>query len=228
MDVRLAVRIAVRKLKTSGLRTTLLDAFRMLGGFLGAGDAVDPFDLECGTDTGGIVPLWKLELDSPNAAFGVKYQPSDEQEVRDAVGFLSEEPGNLVFVDLGCGKGRALLVAAKLGFKQVIGVEFARELAEIARENVAKMNVANVSVVQSDAADFQFPESDMVVYLYNPFLSQVMEKVVANLKQSRAKKVFVIYKVPNCRDLFDDSGFLTRVGCPPARPYMQVWKAVTP
>src|SRR5215469_8659665 len=116
MGVHLALQTAVRKLKTSGLRATFLGALRTLGDFLGLGDDMDPFDLESGTDTGGILPLWKLDVDSPNSAFGVRYQPSNEEEVRETVSFLSEDPGNLVFVDLGCGKGRALLVAAKLGF----------------------------------------------------------------------------------------------------------------
>jgi SAM-dependent methyltransferase len=128
---------------------------------------------------------------------------SPSREVRDAVGFLGEDPGSFDFVDLGCGKGRVLLVAANLGFKQVIGVEFARELAEIANQNFTKMKVTNAAVVHADAAEYQFPDSDLVVYLYNPFLPQVMKKVVANLKRSRAKRLFVIYSVPDCGSLFD-------------------------
>ncbi len=90
----------------------------------------DSFDLRHGTDTGGIEPLWKFHIRSSNRSFGFCYQPTDEKELVDAVNFLSEDLRAFTFVDLGCGKGRALLVASNLGFEQVIGVEFARELNE--------------------------------------------------------------------------------------------------
>ncbi|HVA32678.1 MAG TPA: class I SAM-dependent methyltransferase, partial [Candidatus Baltobacteraceae bacterium] len=40
------------------------------------------------------------------------------------------------FVDVGAGMGRAVLLASEYPFKQVIGVELSRALAEIARENL--------------------------------------------------------------------------------------------
>ena len=39
---------------------------------------------------------------------------------------------NDVFVDLGCGKGRAVFLAAAQKLKKVIGVELRKELADIA------------------------------------------------------------------------------------------------
>jgi predicted RNA methylase len=50
-----------------------------------------------------------------------------------------------------CGKGRPLIVAAAMGFKTVIGVEFVRELVEVARENLRKTR-SNATVVCADAA----------------------------------------------------------------------------
>src|SRR5690348_8785344 len=41
-----------------------------------------------------------------------------------------------VFVDLGSGKGKALLIAGQLSFKRVIGVELDQELSESARSNI--------------------------------------------------------------------------------------------
>jgi predicted RNA methylase len=185
----------------------------------------DDFDRRHGTDTSNIEPLWKFKIDSPNARFGVRYQATDEQMLVDAVSFLPEPPQSFTFIDLGCGKGRTLLVASKLGFRRVIGVEFARELANIARTNLAKMGFADAVVVDADAADFQFPQTDMVVYLYNPFSIEVMRKVVTNLRESNAKRLYVIYRTPECADLFDSSGFLDRLGSPPGRQDIQIWKA---
>jgi SAM-dependent methyltransferase len=200
---------------------------RELVGRLGRGDTTDGFDLKYGTDTGGKIALWNFKIDSPNAVFGVKYQATGEEELAEAISFLDDHPQNLTFIDLGCGKGRALLVAARLGFKQVIGVEFAHELAGIARKNLGVMRIPNAAVVEADAAEYRFPDNDMVVYLYNPFSKEVMEKVLENLRESLGKRLYVIYKVPDCAEIFDKSGFLIRMGGPPTRPYIQIWKAAS-
>jgi SAM-dependent methyltransferase len=186
----------------------------------------DNFDLTYGTDTSGLVPLWRLNVISPNAVFGHRYDPTTEEELAVAIRFLSEDPGALTFIDLGCGKGRTLLIASKLGFKHVIGVEFARELVETARTNLAKMRISNATVVHADAAEFSFPDDELVVYLFNPFTEEVMRKVAANLRERAAKKLYVIYTNPVCAGVFDSCGFLNRLGSPPAGRYPQmIWVA---
>ena len=82
-------------------------------------------------------------------------------------------------------------------------------------------------MVEADAAEYRFPDNDMVVYLYNPFSKEVMEKVLENLRESLGKRLYVIYKVPDCAEIFDKSGFLIRMGGPPTRPYIQIWKAAS-
>ena len=42
------------------------------------------------------------------------------------------------FVDMGSGKGRALLVASELPFAKIVGVELSQELHQIAEENVRR------------------------------------------------------------------------------------------
>ena len=220
MEFRLLIGKIVRSLDQDGVQSTI----RRVIVYLRRRRAADDFDVRYGVDTGGIEPLWKFTIRSPNARFGVRHQPTSEQDLVDAVNCLDEDPRSYIFIDLGCGKGRTLLVAAKLGFKQVIGVEFAREFVQIARANLAKMGVFNGEVIHDDAADYQFPDSDFVLYLYNPFSHEVMRTVVANLRGSGASKIFVMYYDPQCADLLDSSGFLSRFGCPPGRN-IPIWKA---
>lgn len=220
MNFQLLVGKIARRLHQDGVPATI----RKLGAYLRRGRVADEFDVRYGVDTGGIEPLWKFKILSRNVRFGVRYQPTNEQELTDAVNFLHEDPQTLTFIDLGCGKGRTLLVASKLGFKQVIGVEFARELVQIARVNLAKMGIVNATVIHGDAADFQSFSSDFVLYLYNPFSQEVMRRVVANLRESHSKRLFLIYSDPECADLLDSSGFLSRFGCPPGRN-IQIWTA---
>jgi len=191
---------------------------------------VDDFDLRHGTDTSGTQPLWELRIDSPNLRFGVRYQPTAEGELEQLVGFLSLEVGRFTFVDLGCGKGRALLMAASLGFREAIGVEFAADLAATAVANLVTVGVTNVTVIHGDAAEFAFPPGDLVVYLYNPFGAEIMEKVLANLSRRIVRQVagdiYIAYKKITCAGLLDQSPFLRRIGAAPGSTDMVIWKVV--
>lgn len=226
MDVQLLVAKVVQSLRQHGTRATVNRVVASLRNRRRSSTA-DDFDVTHGTDTVRQVQLWEFRIASPNRRFGERYQTTSEQELVDAINFLRENLNTFTFIDLGCGKGRALLVAAHLGFKRLIGVEFAVELVEIARVNLAKMGVANAVVEYADAADFLFPNGDVVLYLYNPFSAEVMQTVVAHLRESHPRKLYVIYTVPKAAEVLDLSGFLSRLGCPPGRPHIQVWRAIS-
>jgi predicted RNA methylase len=220
MNIPLLCRKALERWREDGVRGCYHAAAKYF-----ARGVTDPFDLRFGTDTSGIIPLWRLKTSSPNAVFGRRYEATDREELERAVGLLGEDLSTFTFVDLGCGKGRPLIVASILGFGRVVGVEFSAELAETARKNVAKLGLAGVQVVQTDVTEFRFPASDLVVYLFNPFSREIMTKVVANLRESAAKRVYVIYNSPKCSDVLDSSGFLDRFGTPLATCWtMHIWR----
>ena len=219
MNLRLLVRTLLNSMRRDGLGGTLRKATSRLVTSTGSAE----FDRKHGTDTSGIEPLWKLKIQSPNASFGVRYEATTEHELVSALEFLSEDLREFTFVDLGCGKGRTLLIASQLGFKEIIGVEFALELVQVAQANLAKMNVENATVLHQDAADFRFPATATVLYLYNPFSREVAERVVSNLSRAGLRKLYVIYKRPECADLLDASDFLQRLGSPSTAPHMHIW-----
>jgi hypothetical protein len=110
VDVQLLTLKIVQTLRRDGLRAALRKCINNIKHDRSA----DDFDLRPGTDTGGIEPLWKFKIRSPNACFGSRYEVTQEQELADFVNFLKEDLENFTFIDIGCGKGRTLLVAAKL------------------------------------------------------------------------------------------------------------------
>lgn len=184
----------------------------------------DAFDVDNGTETSGIEPLWRLSIKSPNARFGERYQASTEQELLTALEFVDEALDTFSFIDLGCGKGRTLLVASRMGFRRVIGVEFAEELAKIASRNLVERGARDAVVLHADAADVTFPAGDTVVYLYNPFSEEVLARVLENLRAQQDGELYVIYKEPRCARLLDESGFLVRHGRPPAAQHIEIWR----
>ena len=158
----------------------------------------DDFDIRHGTNTGGFVNLWKYRIESANAKYGVSYGSTSEQHIEV---LLSPLPRDASFVDLGCGKGRPLIVAAAMKFKTVIGVEFVSELVEIASENLRKTRT-NATVVCGDAADYEFPAGSLIVYLYNPFNATIVSSVAQKLRL-RNGKLWVIYVNPEHGHLFE-------------------------
>src|SRR5262249_45180057 len=79
---------------------------------------------------------------------------------------------NFTFVDMGPGKGRALLLAAEQPFARVIGVEVLPELHAIAQQNIAaaasRLVCHKIESISADARIFQFPDGPLVVFLFNP------------------------------------------------------------
>jgi SAM-dependent methyltransferase len=220
MDTRLIFSKGLQALQEDGVLGVLRSALS----YLRSNRSADDFDLHYGTDTTRNVPLWLCDIRSPNASLGRRYQVTPESDLIEAFQFLGEDPQAFTFVDLGCGKGRTLLIASQFGFKQIIGVEFARELADIAKDNLTKTQTSNAAVIHGDVVDFQFPNENTVVYLYNPFERDIMRKVLSNLRASNVKKLYVIYKLPECADDFDSSGFLERLGQPSSGSHITVWK----
>ena len=85
------------------------------------------------------------------------------------------------FVDIGAGMGRAVLLAAELPFRQIIGVELHPGLVRIARLNLSQWRKAGrtrtgVRMVACDAVDFAFPPGPCVAFLFNPFGAVVMRR----------------------------------------------------
>jgi Methyltransferase domain len=89
-------------------------------------------------------------------------------------------------VDFGSGKGRVLLLAAGYRFKRTVGVEFSRELDQIARRKVATLREESkrIQTVCTDATRYDVPPEPLVLYFYNPFASNVMTEVLARERRS--------------------------------------------
>jgi hypothetical protein len=93
------------------------------------------FDARFGTDTARQVPADELQGVGDNRLHAGKYQASVPGHFRRLMTAVPAPPQS-VFVDFGCGKGRALMLAAEHGFRRVVGVEFAHDLCAVAARNL--------------------------------------------------------------------------------------------
>jgi SAM-dependent methyltransferase len=118
------------------------------------------------------------------------------------------------FLDIGCGKGRALCIAAQHGFKQVTGLDFAKELCEAAKENLnitkQKFPALEYKIINNDAFYFEIPDDVDCIFFFNPFDEIIMSGVVKNIITSLKKtprKINIIYVNPLHKELFLKAGF---------------------
>ena len=113
-------------------------------------------------------------------------------------------------LDIGCGKGSALLVLARYPFARVDGVEISEELIEIARENLRRMRVRNSMLFHSDAAAFDGYDRYTFYYLYNPFPPAVMAETMGGISESlkrRPRKAILVYTNPKDCGPIERAGF---------------------
>ncbi|HEX9199982.1 MAG TPA: class I SAM-dependent methyltransferase [Acidobacteriaceae bacterium] len=158
----------------------------------------DPFDLTHGTDTGGYISGANFAAISLSALYTTAYHGTPSTAFTQSLEHLPIKPEDFTFIDLGCGKGRALMVAAQFSFRQLIGVELAPELCRIAESNIATRPdwSARISVLNHNATTFRYPDTPLLIFLYDPFLAPVLRRVLANLERqlrSAPRETWLLY-----------------------------------
>ena len=93
------------------------------------------------------------------------------------------------FVDLGCGKGRALLLASRLPFREVIGIELNPELAAIAQQNADRWRnlgeaASPIRVQIGDATELVLPSEPTLLFLYNSFAEPMAHRLASHLSHA--------------------------------------------
>lgn len=78
------------------------------------------------------------------------YSPMEPIVVERMLSALKVDSTDVLF-DLGCGDGRVLVTAAKLGCRSV-GVELDKNLASLAQENIRKANASHLAEVRCQNA----------------------------------------------------------------------------
>jgi len=180
---------------------------------------VHPFDLKYGTDTGGYLRPDEVRGGGINDAMNNGYSavaPSVFREAclrwRKSLPRSAARVEAYTFVDVGAGKGRALLLAAELPFRKVIGVELNEELAHIAQRNVAKWDRrtrTKIRLLHQDATQFRWPRLPLLVFMNNPFECPLAEQLAAKLAAVAARGpslVDLLYVNPGCSDTLTHQG----------------------
>jgi hypothetical protein len=152
--------------------------------------------------------------------FHSAYQPTDPAVFREMMAALPIDLREFTFIDMGSGKGRTLLIASEFPFRKIVGVELIPELHRAAEENIRAYRSgsgaiphpyrphAEIESLCKDARQFVFPESPLVVYLFNPLPTEGLRQVTRNLEQSwrrMPRSIWIVYHNPLLENVLMES-----------------------
>jgi predicted RNA methylase len=179
------------------------------------------FDARHGTNTAGSVEPGDLGIgNAKSRKLAIRYLPSPLRVTSWMIDRIGVDPQEYSFVDLGCGKGRVLLVVARQPFRKIVGVEISTELAAIAKRNIAQFRpsseqVRAITVENTDVREFAMPPGNLLIHMYHPFDPSITAAVLARLAAVREppRRVVVAYltytqSVSSVTEMFAQSGWL--------------------
>jgi hypothetical protein len=180
------------------------------------------YDWDYRVDTTGATVSWRDRL---LGHFHSPYQPTEPALFREMIESLTQANSKIdfrefTFIDIGSGKGRALLMAADYPFRRIVGIELLPELHRVANENVGKyksdaQECFAIDCILGDASEFAFPPEPTVLYLFNPLPESGLVKMSGNLERSlreHPRQVFVLYHNPLLEHVLTRSAAFRRIG----------------
>ncbi len=181
--------------------------------------AVHPFDERFGVETSGLV--YDLPTGHLHDAYNNGYFAMAPSLFRAIFDCLELDFQRFRFVDVGSGKGRALLLALSYPFAEVLGVELSPRLHRIARTNIARYSsrcspgsIPRVHSLEADAAEFCWPSGPLVVYMWNAFTEPVMARVLDNLRAAlteQPREMYLVYVHPELEAMLEGLAWLERL-----------------
>jgi hypothetical protein len=157
--------------------------------------AIHPFDRAHHTNTSGLIPGSVIvkgtaaKVEELTAYYGVA--PSILRGLLDIwLHRTAPQPiEKTVFLDVGAGKGRAMLLASQFPFLRVEGVELNAELARIASANIALWQqdptaeaLAPLHLHHADATIHTLPSAPTLAFLFHPFELPILRRFLKRIE----------------------------------------------
>jgi SAM-dependent methyltransferase len=163
------------------------------------------YDWKFRIKTGVVIPVSQIDGEPEALQHAMDYFPSSFLVLKEALLQGQADLRDAVFVDFGCGLGRALLFASELPLRRIIGVELSPTLCAAARQNMSsfyqrkKKALPAWSVVNSDARTFNIPDNATIFYFFNPFdavvLDATVKRIIASVGQA-PRDCMIVYANP--------------------------------
>ena len=169
------------------------------------------FEKRYGLELSGVIETQQLFTKNTDGTDGANaYQPVWCRNVRVLLNEVVKTGIPLEnFIDVGAGKGKSCFyVAVKGSFNQIIGIELSSSLVKISNTNLKKLPQKNIQFIENDAVKYLLPEANNLVFLFNPFSAQILEKFcINNLEHFKIFDSFIAYSNDIHRHILERLGF---------------------
>jgi precorrin-6B methylase 2 len=179
------------------------------------------YDKRNSTDTASHILIPELEISDAEAREHANpYRTLPERFIRYLISHLDINYQEYDFVDIGCGKGRVLLVASNFPFRSICGIEASQTALKIAEKNIRTYRCAdqkcfNIQIRNVDVRYFEPPTANTVYYFFESFHADMLGTVLTKIASKLRGQGKMIYVVCIWRDLalalklFEMLGFRT-------------------
>jgi SAM-dependent methyltransferase len=162
-----------------------------------------------GVDTSKPLELTQLTIANGDISHSSRYEAVNFYILEALLKRLCEICDDRSFTDLGCGKGRAMVVAAHYGFITIKGVDFAQEVCSIAEQHMQKISSLfpqmEYRVLCKNVLEYDIQPNESVFFMFNPFsddtIAMFMEKVNVSIEQ-HPRPVYFLYVSPRYIETF--------------------------
>jgi SAM-dependent methyltransferase len=147
------------------------------------------WDRKHGVDTSGQIDLIDIDVVGPNRDGGYSSVSTSPSAYAFLSGLFPADWREFTFVDVGCGKGRVLMLAALQGFDTIVGIEFAPLICQVAEQNLLRFSgrkPTEWSIINADATAVDLPSGvPLLIYSFNPFKAEIWERFLPVLLKAK-------------------------------------------
>ena len=185
-----------------------------------------PFDLRYGTETSGLIPHEGMLTGHAHDRWVTAYYGIAPSILDTVIELWMNTPplhevDRYTFLDVGAGKGRAMLQASLHPFQHVVGIELNPTLAAVARENVRVFEeqsdtgqLAPLELIEGDALAAPLPATPTVAFLFHPFEAPMLRRFLDRCKQHFAERpgaLDILYVNAEHASVFNRDAAFTRM-----------------
>jgi len=167
-----------------------------------------------GINTTSANNLSDFDIKGNQLSHATEYMPVNYFTIEHVLDHIPENAKQGTFLDIGCGKGRALCVAAAYGFTKLYGIDFAKQLIKQADQNLAatkkRFSSLRYQLSWSDISALEIGKDVSTVFLFNPFDEVLMKNIIHKINsslQQYPRELYVLYCSPRHEELFFADGY---------------------